>query len=239
MSSSREDDRNKPVIGYPTAYPPGHPNYDHNTHTGHPYPVPSTNRNPYPAHSYNRNSTTFCGRLLIALIATMVIFSVVSFISWLIFRTILPEFRVDIVVIPPSNTSASVISPKWEFGFVVENPNKKINISYDALEVSLFHGEEFLCETYFLPSDQLKNSHSFLWAEFRNVEERVVKLISEDRKRGMVNLNVKLTGWIRFKAGWGTRRHLLKVLCMDVGIQFDSRTGLGTWAGGLEGCEVS
>ncbi|KAF9597435.1 hypothetical protein IFM89_018881 [Coptis chinensis] len=237
MSSLREDDRNKPVIGYPTAYPPGHPNYEPNTYTGYPYPAPSPNHNPYPAPSYSRSSNTFLRRLLIFLIAVMIIFSAISFISWLVFRPHLPEFRVDMVNIS-LNASASVISPNWEFGFLVENPNKKADICYDVMQVSLFYKGEFLCETDVSPFEQGKNTESLLWAGFKDVEKKIVDLISEDSKHGMVSMNVEVMGWIRFEAGaLRIRPHLMRVLCVDVGIQFNSSTNLGTWAGGNEMCQ--
>ncbi|KAF9594902.1 hypothetical protein IFM89_035063 [Coptis chinensis] len=136
MSSLREDDRNKSVIGYPT--------------------------------------------------------TLISFIGGS-FSDPIFEFQVDMVNIP-LNASASVISPNWEFGFLVENPNKKADIYSDVMEVSLFYKGEFLCETDVSPFEQGKNTKSLLWAGFKDVEKKIVDLISEDSKRGMVSMNVEVMG---------------------------------------------
>ncbi|PIA54371.1 hypothetical protein AQUCO_00900720v1 [Aquilegia coerulea] len=252
MTSLGEEDRNKPVIGYPTAYQQAHPNHnpsaypaaqstDHtNTYIGYPYPAPPHNPNPYPARSYAFSHAL--RRLVIFLISALIIFCILSFVTWLIFRPRLPEFRVDSATIPPVNTSTLVIPPYWEIGFLVKNTNRKTDIQYEPIVSSLFYGEDqLLCETTLLPFKQKKQTEMVLWSRFNDVDnEKVLDIISDDKKRGMVSLNVAMLGWIRFKAGaWKTRYNLMRVICMDVRIGFNSSTGVGNYLGGSsERCKV-
>ncbi|KAF5179498.1 Late embryogenesis abundant (LEA) hydroxyproline-rich glycoprotein family [Thalictrum thalictroides] len=241
-----------PVITYRTAYQQAHPSHnpsaypaaqstDHtNTYIGYPYTAPPPNPNLYPARSYGFNHA-LC-RLVIFLISALIIFCTLSFITWLILHPQLPEFRVDSATIPPLNNSTSAMPPYWEIGFSVNNTNRKMNIQYEPIVSSLFYGEDqLLCETTLLPFEQEKRTEMLLWSRFNGVDnEKVLDIISDDQKRGMVSLNVALLGWIRFKAGaWKTRYNLMRVICMDVRIGFNSSTGVGNYLGGSsERCKV-
>ncbi|KAF9597438.1 hypothetical protein IFM89_018884 [Coptis chinensis] len=113
-----------------------------------------------------------------------------------------------------------------------------MTIDYDVMEISFFYGEEFLCGTYFSPFNQEKRKENFLKVRFKTVEDRVLNLISGDRKRGMVRLNVEASGWIKVKSRiLKTKHHLMEVICKDVMVKFNSSTGLGAWAG-HEKCRV-
>ncbi|PIA54370.1 hypothetical protein AQUCO_00900719v1 [Aquilegia coerulea] len=244
------DDPNKHVIGYPSAYPQPHRSYNHtaypgvqstdqaNISVGYPYnTLPLSNPNPCPAQT-SKHQRRF-GHLIIFLVSVILIFCIISLTIWLIFRTKPPEFCVDSATIPPLNTSTLVISPYWEIGFLVKNPNKKMNISYDEMEAGIFYGEECLSEAYILPYTQEKNNEMVILVKFDEIDDPVANLITEDRKRGRISLKVKVVGWVKYETGvWKPRTHLMEVTCMNVRVVFNLSTGVGTYLGGSARCDV-
>ncbi|KAF5179499.1 Late embryogenesis abundant (LEA) hydroxyproline-rich glycoprotein family [Thalictrum thalictroides] len=251
MASFVEEDPNKHVIGYPSACPRPHPaSCNHiaypraqttdpaNTSVGYPCStLPPFNQKPCPAQASDPHRSV--RRVMICLVSTILIFCIISFITWLIFRPKTPEFRVDSVTIPPLNTSTLVISPHWEIGLSVKNPNKKINILYDEMEAGIYYGEECLSEAYILPYTQEKNNEMVLWAKFDELDDPVANLITKDRKSGVISLKVKVVGWVTYEAGaWKTSTHLMEVTCKNIRVGFDMSTGVGTYLSGSESCDV-
>ncbi|KAF6169313.1 hypothetical protein GIB67_013743 [Kingdonia uniflora] len=257
------EDRDKPVMGYPpqgqTSYnnnnSTGHPNYHNSqptiTNTAFPYsaPPPTAGNNyyihhPYPSQPYyNPRRATFFRRIIIAAIAVLVILGTITFIMWLVLRPKLPEFRVDSASVTPFNASLGQVTGNWDIGLSVKNPNKKMNVYYDRIEASVFYDDEFLSETALAPFWQAKRNATTIRARFSAVgvyvNERSLKRIADDRSKGLVDFNLRMLAWVRFKAGaWRTRRHLMRVYCEGVKVGFSSSSGLGTLTGGANACKV-
>ncbi|KAF8397966.1 hypothetical protein HHK36_016892 [Tetracentron sinense] len=135
------------------------------------------------------------------------------------------------------------ITANWDFAFSVRNPNKKMAIFYDRVQSSVFYRDQFLSQTSLPPFHLGKKNQTTVRARFvalsAYVGDRVVMDIAGDRAAGVVNFNVKMLAWVRFKTGaWRTRIRLMRVFCNGVRVGFSSSTGPGTMLGGSGECEV-
>ncbi|KAA8549938.1 hypothetical protein F0562_001622 [Nyssa sinensis] len=253
------EDPSRPVTGYPAtgfphaqsnnnpnAYPSAHPSY---CTTAYPYAAPAPqatyyNPNSYYGQPFQTPGATFLRRIFVIIIAAFIITGTVGFITWVVLRPRLPEFRVDSVSLSNFNiSSSSLISGKWDVRFTVRNPNHKITLYYDRIEASVYYRSELLSETTVPPIVQGTKNETAARATFAAssayVEGSVVNGINQDRARGTVGFSVGMVTSVRFKAGeWWARRRFLRVYCRDLTVGITLNNSGGTLVGGPKQCGV-
>ncbi|GMH11138.1 hypothetical protein Nepgr_012979 [Nepenthes gracilis] len=245
-------DPSRPATGYPAPqtgaiHPPN--GYPPPGTTGYRYaaPLPQSNYQYYNTNPYYDISqrATFYRRLLAVIIALFIIFGVALFITWLVLRPRLPEFRVDSLSVSQFklSSSPSQISGKWDVLFTVSNPNTKMHVYYDAIDAFLYYKSELLAQNQLVPFDQGTKSQTNVSTELvaasAYVDGKVVSAINSDRSHGSVNFNVKLLAIVRFKAGaWRARKRWLKVYCDNLTVGVSSNDAKGTLTGGSRKCDV-
>ncbi|KGN48048.1 uncharacterized protein At1g08160 [Cucumis sativus] len=244
-------DPSRPVTGYP-AYPNGRPPPPPNSHpqaqaypyAAPPYSYPTQYANPYDSTHHNAR-LSFLRALIAGIIVVFIITAVILFIIWLVLRPQLPEFRVDSFQVTNFSTAAKTLSASWFIGFSVFNPNKKMTVSYDFIDSTLFYNNEFLTDTRVPPFAQEKKTQSVVNASFSAlsayVEASSLNKINDDRRRGTIKFNVGISARVGFRAGWWrTRRRLLRVLCEDLSVSFSSSnsSGSGKLIGESRACRV-
>ncbi|KAJ0089232.1 hypothetical protein Patl1_32698 [Pistacia atlantica] len=232
----------KTVTGYPVTYayaappPPPQPPRSHVDPTSY-YHQPD-----------RRAGSTLLRRIIVMVLAFLTVMALASFITWLVFRPQLPQFRVDSGSVSQLNTTepTSSLSATWQFTLTVKNPNEKLAISYNSLQASVAYAGLEVATTQLAPFSQEKGNETHL--DFRlgavdeYVGERVVSRIEEDRKaRGLVDFSVGVYGWVRFKTGWWEMRwRLMKVSCEGVNIRLSNDGGFdGNLTGRVDRCLVA
>ncbi|KAJ6309740.1 hypothetical protein OIU76_014636 [Salix suchowensis] len=246
MASS---DPSRPATGYPFV-PNGIQHPPPPTGTAYPYQAPPPQPpNPYyynTNHPYPNQRATLLRRFIAAVIIFTVIFFTVLFICWLVIRPHLPEIRVTSLSVSSfnvSSSSSSSVTGNWNARFQVYNPNKKLRISYDELQSSIFYKSEFLSQTRIPPFKQGKKNVTDINAEYgamgSYIVGRAVDEINGDKRRGLVSFNLKIIADAVFKVGgFRARRRLLRVFCDDLAVGFSGNSGSGNLTGGARRCNV-
>ncbi|KAG6570467.1 NDR1/HIN1-like protein 10, partial [Cucurbita argyrosperma subsp. sororia] len=225
-------DPSRPVTGYP-AYPNGRPPSSNSQPHGQAYPYaappysyPTQYANPYDSTHQNAR-LSFLRAIIAGIIVVFIITAIILFIIWLVLRPQLPEFRVDSFQVTNFSAASQSLSALWFVGFSVFNPNKKMTISYDIVEPTVFYKNEFLSQTRVPPFTQDKRTQTAVNATLSAlnayIETSSVNEINDDRRRGTVQFNVVVSARVGFRAGWWrTRRRLLRVLCEDLSVGLSS-----------------
>lgn len=229
-------DHSRPVTGYPTNNPYPNPT----TATAFPHAAP----HPPPYRPPPTPRAIFLRRLIAILLATFVIAGIITLITWLALRPRFPQFRVDSLSLSNLSLSpnSSLLTANWDLRFTVRNPNHKITIYYDALAASLYYKGESISDTTVPPFVLGTRDETALRATFaavdRYVDGWVVEGISwEKTVRGSVSFNVRMAGWVRFKAGaWRGRRRFLRVYCGELPVGVSGKGG--KLVGGPRRCVV-
>ncbi|XP_022986421.1 uncharacterized protein At1g08160 [Cucurbita maxima] len=243
-------DPSRPVTGYP-AYPNGRPPPSNSQPHGQAYPYaappysyPTHYANPYDSTHQNAR-LSFLRAIIAGIIVVFIITAIILFIIWLVLRPQLPEFRVDSFQVTNFSAASQSLSALWFVGLSVFNPNKKMTISYDIVEPTVFYKNEFLSQTRVPPFTQDKRTQTAVNATLSAlnayIETSSVNEINDDRRRGTVQFNVVVSARVGFRAGWWrTRRRLLRVLCEDlsVGLSSSNSSTSGKLMGEPRACRV-
>lgn len=212
-------DHSGPVTGYPQ------PLNTHPPSSAFPYHRPPPHANP---------RSTFLRRLTAIFIATFAIAGAIILITWLALRPRRPHFRVDSLSLSHftlSTNSSTLLTGNWDLRFTVRNPNHKLTIYYDAMAASLYYKGESISDTTVPPFVLGTREETAVKATFaavsRYVDGWVVKGINlEKTVRGSVNFNVRMAGWVRFKAGaWRGRRRFMRVYCGELPVKVSGKGG--------------
>uniref|UniRef100_A0A5B7BUT4 Late embryogenesis abundant protein LEA-2 subgroup domain-containing protein n=1 Tax=Davidia involucrata TaxID=16924 RepID=A0A5B7BUT4_DAVIN len=263
MASSANDDQDQsktmngyppppPVTGYPTVQPhsAGYPPYQ-----GYapPYPAGYPNVYPYtappPAAFYStpiyqsmppeRGRRSFARIILWMMIILFFGAFVMSFLTWLIFGTAVPAFRVESLSVPTFKiANSTTLTAKWEANVTVTNHNKKLDIFYYHTEAIMFYYDEPLAMSSLDPLYIGKNEKRTFVANLSTMSpgndnggesSMLLKDIDEDRRNGDVTFNMRIV--VRGTIASGTiwrRKMSLRVLCDKLEVQFEAATGVGT-----------
>ncbi|KAB2607932.1 protein YLS9-like [Pyrus ussuriensis x Pyrus communis] len=224
---------------YPYAAPPPHPNRNNY----HPTAPPPPYYNPQPNGPFRRKPTVLC-RIIIAAVALFAVMSIISFISWLVLRPQLPEFRVESASVSPLNATSSELTATWDFTLLAANPNHKLTIFYDRLTASPVYGRVPLTTAAVPPFVSAKRNQTRVNFKLATVGEyvgdNVARGIADGKDRGSVRFGVWVAAWVRFKSGvFQSRSRLLQVYCNRVEFTgFARNNGTGTLTGQSSPCEV-
>ncbi|KAF7818022.1 NDR1/HIN1-like protein 10 [Senna tora] len=188
---------------------------------------------PYPAYI---QCLIFVLLLLVAfLIVSGVVLTVMFFPHPPKFQIV--SFQVSPIILTPLDHSF-LVSATWNLTFVARNPNKRLQLSYNYVDVSVYY--KWIClssrRVDFLMV-QREKSEDFLDATTvvtestllsDGVVEAMVRDVDEDFA---LNFNVKLRGSVRVYAQSFLRihgRHSLSINCDDVKVEFFPYDGTPT-----------
>ncbi|CAI0398452.1 unnamed protein product [Linum tenue] len=203
-----------------TGYPPPPP-----TSTSYPYqPPPQQPSNPYYYNPSNGQGPVYTParpilyrRLITIFIAVTVVFFAALFISWILIRPRIPEFRLTSFTLSGFNSSSHQLSGTWAARLEVYNPNKKMDIeNLTAMETRFSIVNTF-------------------------VDQSVTDAVDEERrKHGSVGFDLEVAAGVGFKVGeLRARRRLLKVSCDDLDVRLDGNGGgSGNLTGVPKRCDV-
>lgn len=98
----------------------------------------------------------------------------------------LPSFRVDSTTVTVLNATDPYLTATWDFTLVITNPNRRLDITYDAVSASVMYGQDdVLAHTLVSPFIQKKRAHTALQIQCAVVDEfvdsRVTMGLASDR----------------------------------------------------------
>ncbi|KAL6990832.1 hypothetical protein U1Q18_008953 [Sarracenia purpurea var. burkii] len=152
-------------------------------------------------------------------LALLFLVGIIVFILWLSFRPHRPKFHVRGFLVPGLDKAHGFENARVIFNVTDRNPNRKIGIYYDAMQVTLFYkGQSIGGTSLSFPFYQEPKNTTMLssvlgratltvnnqrWMEFRN-----------DLTGGMVVFRIRITSTIRFKVSkWDTKSHRMHANC--------------------------
>ncbi|KAF8038893.1 hypothetical protein BT93_B1445 [Corymbia citriodora subsp. variegata] len=153
-----------------------------------------------------------CGCCLLKLIFNLVLTVVVTvgllaLLFWLIFRPNLVKFHVTDAELTQFNfTATNTLNYDLKFNLTIRNPNRRIGIYYDRIEVRPIYGGQRLASEYLTPFYQGHKNTTTLGAEFQGQQLVVLGTseqsdFSSEQAAGVYDIDMKLYLRVRFKLG--------------------------------------
>ncbi|KAI3791588.1 hypothetical protein L2E82_05427 [Cichorium intybus] len=159
-------------------------------------------------------------RILIGLGILAIIVLLIFFITWAILQPKKPRFVLQDATIYGFNVSAPILlSSNFQVTVAARNPNSKIGIYYDKLDVyATYHSQQI---TYFTVIQPVYQGHkdTNIWSPFvygTNVPVAPYNgaALSQDQSNGAIGLVIKMNGRVRWKVGsFISGRYHLHVTC--------------------------
>ncbi|XP_031113566.1 NDR1/HIN1-like protein 1 [Ipomoea triloba] len=166
-----------------------------------------------------------CYRRLCAILSWFIILILITiFLIWLILRPTKPHFILEDATVYTFNlttTSATLnlLTTTLQLSLAARNPNKRIGIYYDRLDVyATYRGQQITPPTS-LPASYQGHKEVTVWSPFVNGNAVPVAVylgmeISQDQNAGRVLINVRVDGRVRWKVGtFISGRYRLNVNC--------------------------
>ncbi|RAL51740.1 hypothetical protein DM860_010458 [Cuscuta australis] len=241
-----------PPNQYPSPTPnlPHHPGYNNNyTSTPlRPSPPPPPHLPEYEA----RRSFAFARVILCLMVFLILMTSVMSLLTYIVFGSDIPTFEVATFAVPSFNFTAagnSTLTAAFEGGVAAENPNHKLDITLQHVEVGVGYRQlAVIAKKQIEPFELKRDARMVLKAAplatpaggFGDAGEIWLKdMKSEYDRDRSVTFDLMLTVVATFKSGssW-SRRTIFKVVCAGLKTEFKDPGGAGVWDGVKPACMV-
>ncbi|KAL2503127.1 hydroxyproline-rich glycoprotein family protein [Forsythia ovata] len=227
--------------GYPPPYQDYAPPYHGGTSNKYNPAYASSNKLPFPT-TEPKESNTF-GRVVLCLMVGLIFgASLLSLLLWVLFGSDVPIFEIQTFSIPSFNFTGSTLKASWEAGLNVINPNHKLDISFEQTESSLVYNN-YIIDTSLVDSFQVERDEettmdtgffvpAFDDEYYNTTGSPWVKDMQEERRKGSLAFELRIITTATFMAGdFWRRQTALKVVCIDLKVDFPATTGGGTWNG--------
>uniref|UniRef100_A0A5B7AY86 Late embryogenesis abundant protein LEA-2 subgroup domain-containing protein n=1 Tax=Davidia involucrata TaxID=16924 RepID=A0A5B7AY86_DAVIN len=181
-----------------------------------------------PPQAARRRHSKLVRCIAIVLLALIVLVCIVVLTIWLVIKPKRLVYTIEDGSIYGFNlTTKNHLNATFNFVLRSYNPNRRVSIYYDKLEVMVYYSDEVVA---FNTVDPFFQPH-------RNVTRLGVKPVAQDvsmlgseardlrleKSAGVVELDILVKAKIRFKVGvWKSRRRTLRILCSPVTVHFSS-----------------
>lgn len=157
--------------------------------------------------------------IAIIILALIVLVGLVVLIIWLVVKPKGLAYDIEDGSIHGFGLSNNHLNATFHFVLRAYNPNRKVSIYYDSMEVSVAYDDQTMASNGVQPFFQ----------RHRNVTRLEVQLVAQslllsgpvskdlhlDRSSGKVELEVRVKARIRFKVGiWKSKHRTLRVFCL-------------------------
>ncbi|CAL5432241.1 unnamed protein product [Camellia sinensis] len=188
--------------------------------------------NPRPYTAQPRQSKlvrTIC----MVLIALIVLIGLAVLIIWLSLKPKKPRYSIENASISNLNIANNHLNGTFNFVIRAFNPNSKVSIYYDKVEVYVFYDKDKLAasagQPFFQPHRNETNLDEKLVAQNVTLTGKVVKDLGLEKAAGNVELDVQMKAKVRFKYGsWKTGHRRLRVFCSPVFVQSSKKNSQTT-----------
>lgn len=178
---------------------------------------------PATARPSSRPSVLRCFAVAIVLIVVLLGLAVLVF--WLAVRPKPLEFTVDGARVRGFNISGHALDTAFDLTLSAHNPNHRVSVYYDSLEVSVWLDEQAVAVAEAAPFHQPRRNVTTMevapaarGAPLLGPEEKNLK---RERSGGWLGLEVRVRARIRLKVGAiKTRHYVLRAYCPSVMVRF-------------------
>ncbi|XP_073027570.1 NDR1/HIN1-like protein 1 [Primulina eburnea] len=171
-----------------------------------------------------------CRRLLASLLGFSVLALFLILLVYLILRPTKPHFILQDATVYAFNLSpANLLTTSLQVTFSSRNPNERIGIYYDKIEVYASYHSQQITPPTLLPSSYQGHEDTTVWSPNLNgnsvpVAPYLAAALKQDRLTGTELINVRVEGRIRWKVGtFISGKYHLHVNCPAY-VNFDSNS---------------
>ncbi|KAF9593547.1 hypothetical protein IFM89_024136 [Coptis chinensis] len=164
--------------------------------------------------------------IVIGIVLTVVLVGFVVLVVWLAVRPQRLVYTVEDGKVHGFDLYKNHLNASFDFILKSYNPNHKISLYYDSIEVSVAYDDKIIAFDYVDPFHQPRHNVTRLevkpMARSVPLMGSVSKNLRIEKSSGQIELAVLVKARIRFKVGiWKSSHHTLKVYCKPVGVQLD------------------
>ncbi|MCD9560321.1 hypothetical protein HAX54_018936 [Datura stramonium] len=164
---------------------------------------------------------SLCRCIAISLLTLIIIVGIVVLIIWLVLKPRKMVYSIENSSIHDYNlTNNNHLYANFNFTLRAYNPNKRVSIYYDNIEVKLFFNSQPIAlnnivEPFYQPCRNVTHlSNVSLLANDVLFYGDIARDFKTQRSAGEVEVEVKIRAKIRFKVGaWKSNHRKLKILC--------------------------
>ncbi|KAH7542109.1 uncharacterized protein At1g08160 [Ziziphus jujuba] len=174
-----------------------------------------------------RHRTSFLRIIAMLLLTLIILAGIAVLIIWLVIRPKHLIYTVDEGSIHNFNLSKDHLDSTFDFVIRAYNPNSKVSIYYDKIDVQVDYDDQILAyngvQPFFQPHRSMNRLDVQLKAQSVELFPSVVEDLKLERSSGAVELIVRIKARIRFKVGaWRSSHRTLKIFCSPVLVHFSS-----------------
>ncbi|XVF69241.1 hypothetical protein PTKIN_Ptkin11bG0065300 [Pterospermum kingtungense] len=169
-------------------------------------------------------------RIVIAIIGLLVVLAIVVFLVWAILHPAKPRFILQDVTIYAFNlTAPNFLTSNIQLTLSSRNPNDRIGIYYQKLDIFASYRNQQITLPTLLPRTYQGHLDVTIWSPFLYgnavpVAPFLEEGLSQDLITGMVLLDIKIFGQLKWKVGsWISGRYQINAHCPAY-ISFGDRT---------------
>ncbi|KAK7302666.1 hypothetical protein RJT34_13559 [Clitoria ternatea] len=173
--------------------------------------------------SKRSNLVRCIGMIILALI---IIVGIAVLIIWLVLKPKRLDYSVEDAAIHNFNlTDANHLYANFDLTIRAYNPNSRVSLYYDSVEVSVRYEDQTLAtnavQPFFQSHKNVTRLHVGLTAQTVALYESVPKDLRIERSSGDIELDVWIRARIRFKVGvWKSKHRVMKIFCSPVLVKF-------------------
>jgi len=185
---------------------------------------PPTQSQSRAANKPKRSNLLRC--IAIFILALIILVGIAVIIIWLVLKPKRLEYTVENAAIHNFNlTDANHLYANFDFTIRSYNPNSRVSIYYDTVEVSVRYEDQTLAtnavQPFFQSHKNVTRLHVGLTAQTVALYDSVPKDLRLERSSGDIELDVWMRARIRFKVGvWKSKHRVLKIFCSPVLVHF-------------------
>ncbi|XP_028756890.1 uncharacterized protein At1g08160-like [Neltuma alba] len=164
--------------------------------------------------------------IAVAILALIVLAGIVVLIIWLVVKPKRFMYSVEDASIHNFNlTDANHLYANFDFNIRAYNPNSRVSIYYDTMEVAVVYEDQTLATNAVQPFIQrhrnVTNLKVSLTAKTVALYGSLPKDLKLERSSGDIELDVWIKARIRFKVGlWKSNDRTMKIFCSPVLVHF-------------------
>ncbi|KAI3908289.1 hypothetical protein MKX01_027311 [Papaver californicum] len=183
-----------------------------------PTTVPDVHKQPRPKL---RRCIAITILIIIALLGLAVL------ISWLAVRPRRLVYTIEAGKVKDFNLHNNHLNSTFDFIIKAYNPNNKISLYYDSIEVIVSYDDQTIAfdvvEPFYQPSSNVTKLEVKPVAKSVSLLGSVAKDLKFEKSSGQVDIDVRLKARIRFKLGiWKSSHYNLRVSCSSVVVHLHS-----------------
>ncbi|KZV39321.1 hypothetical protein F511_23458 [Dorcoceras hygrometricum] len=190
---------------------------------------PPAPQHPYPPPGGPRQHSRLLRFIALAALASIILAVLAIIIIWASVQPRKLKYSMEHASISGYNLTNDVLNANFHFVLRANNPNKRVSLYYDRIDVSVLYEDQILSvgnlAPFYQPRRNVTHLDIHLAAKNQKIYGAVARDLRVDRASGDADLDVKIRAKIRLKIGVFKIHRKLKVLCESLRAPFSSSRG--------------